>query len=139
MARSMQTRSRFARRRGVLLLVVMAVLVMFLVITLTYVLVASKAKSVGKALAQIDKSGDPPNFLLDECAMLLFRGTNDPHCPFATWSLLEGMYGNVSFRGTIRRRSTQRPPAGSFSRSAPARRISPCRPATRPIISKAAC
>ena len=79
----------------------MSVLVLFLILALTYTLVASKARSVGKTLAHLEKSGDPPNYLLDECAMLLFRGTNDPHCPFATWSLLEGIYGNVSFRGTI--------------------------------------
>jgi len=97
-------------------LVVMSVLVLFLVLTITYVLVATKAKMVGKALARLDMSGDPPNQQLDQIAMLLFRGTNDPHCPFLSWGLLEGKYGNVSFRGTISTVQTAAPanPGGQF-------------------------
>lgn len=92
---------RPARRRGVLLLVVLSVLILFLLLTVTYVIVASKARVTGKITARIDQSGDPPYYTIDQVAMTLFRGTADPHCPFATWSLLEGAYGNIAFRGGV--------------------------------------
>ena len=101
------------RRRGVLLLVVLSVLILFLLLTITYVIVASKARVTGKITARIDQSGDQPYYTIDQIAMTLFRGTADSHCPFATWSLLEGAYGNIAFRGTVGGPISQ-PASGQF-------------------------
>ncbi|HEX3997535.1 MAG TPA: hypothetical protein VHX65_03180 [Pirellulales bacterium] len=106
----MYRRPRRRRRHGVLLLVVLCVLFMFLLLAITYAVVASKERSMTRNEARFERSSDPPNFLLDEIAMVLFRDTNDPHSPFRSWSLLEGIYGNVSFRGTVS--GTPTPQAG---------------------------
>ncbi len=97
----MRTRVRPHRRRGVLLLIVLCVLFMFLLLAITYAVVASKERSVSRNYARLERSGDPPNVVLDQIFMMLARDTNDPHSPFRSWSLLEGIYGNVSFRGTV--------------------------------------
>ena len=97
----MRTRSRPRRRRGVLLLIVLCVLFMFLLLAITYAMVASKERTVTRNYARAERSGDPPNVVLDQIAMTLFRDTNDPRSPFRSWSLLEGIYGNISFRGTV--------------------------------------
>jgi hypothetical protein len=97
----MRTRARPHRRHGVLLLIVLCVLFMFLLLAITYAVVASKERSVTRNFARLERSGDPPNVVLDQLAMTLFRDTNDPHSPFRSWSWLEGIYGNVSFRGTV--------------------------------------
>ncbi len=89
------------RRHGVLLLIVLCVLFMFLLLALTYTVVASKERAMTRNYARFERSSDPPNVVLDEIAMVLFRDTNDAHSPFRSWSLLEGIYGNVSFRGMV--------------------------------------
>jgi hypothetical protein len=85
----------------VLLLVVLSVLVLFVLLTVTYVIVASKERVTSKAIARADVSGDPPSQTLDALMMVLLRDTADTHSPFRSWSLLEGIYGNVSFHGTV--------------------------------------
>ena len=103
-------RYRRHRRRGVLLLIVLCVLFMFLLLAITYTVVASKERTVSRNYARFERSGDPPNVVLDQISMMLFRDTNDARSPFRSWSLLEGIYGNVSFRGTIN--GTPAPQAG---------------------------
>ncbi len=95
-------RYRYHRpRRGVLLLVVLTVLVLFVMLTITYVIVATKERVATRAALRVDQSGDPPNQVLDSLAMTFFRGSNDVHNPMGTWDLLGGIYGNVSFRGAV--------------------------------------
>ncbi len=93
------------RRNGVLLLVVLTVLVLFVLLTVTYVIVATKERVTARAYSRYDQSGDPPNQIADSIAMTLFRDTTDVHSPFHTWSLLEGIYGNLSFRGNVGKQS----------------------------------
>ncbi len=92
---------RLRERRGVLLLVVLSVLVLFVLLTVTYVIVATRERVTAKAIARTELSGDPPNQLCDALMMVLLRDTTDTHSPFRSWSLLEGIYGNVSFRGQV--------------------------------------
>ena len=126
---------RRRRRHGVLLLIVLCVLFMFLLLAITYAVVASKERTVTRNYARYERSGDPPNVMLDEIAMMLFRDTNDPHSPFRSWSLLEGIYGNVSFRGTVG--GTPTPQAGGqfLAVHVPPSAIS----TARRITTKAAC
>jgi hypothetical protein len=102
---SLARRPSERRRRGVLLLVVLSVLVLFVLLTVTYVLVATKERGATKAIGRYEQSGDSPAQLLDSLAMVLFRDTTDIHSPFHTWSLLEGIYGNVSFHGAVGNKS----------------------------------
>ena len=118
----------------------LCVLFMFLLLAITYAVVASKERAVTRNFARLERSGDPPNVVLDQIAMMLFRDTNDPHSPFRAWSLLEGIYGNVSFRGTVG--GTPTPQAGGqFLQFAPSGTTSTeRRPSTaRPTTTKAAC
>jgi hypothetical protein len=92
---------RLRERRGVLLLVVLSILVLFVLLTVTYVIVASKERVTSKAAARVEISGDPPSQVCDSLMMMLLRDTTNPHSPFHTWSLLEGIYGNLSFHGSL--------------------------------------
>jgi hypothetical protein len=94
-------RMRPHRRHGVLLLIVLCVLFMFLLLAITYTVVASKERTITRNYARFERSGDPPNVVCDQIAMMIFRDTNDPHSPFRGLSLEEGIWGNVSFRGTL--------------------------------------
>ncbi len=106
---------RLRERRGVLLLVVLSVLVLFVLLTVTYVIVASKERTSARAFSRAEPSGDPPNQVLDSLMMILLRDTNDLHSPFRSWSLLEGIYGNdkfANFRGTLSADATVMPGTG---------------------------
>jgi hypothetical protein len=92
---------RLRERRGVLLLVVLSMLVLFVLLTVTYVIVATKERVTSKAAARVEISGDPPSQICDSLLMTLLRDTTNIHSPFHTWSLLEGIYGNVSFHGNV--------------------------------------
>ncbi len=94
---------RKSNRRGVLLLVVLSVLVLFMMLTITFVIVASKERNVAKSYQSIERSFDPPAQVCDSVAMMLFRDTSDIHSPLYTHSLLEHVYGNVGIRGSAGR------------------------------------
>ena len=86
------------QRRGVLLLVVLSMLILFVMIAVTYVLVASRQLSIGKSgftAARTNGIGvDPPQALVDGAMMQVARGTNNPHSVLGgTMSLLEHYYG----------------------------------------------
>ena len=81
-----------------LLLVVLSMLILFVMIAVTYVLVASRQLSIGKSgftAARTNGIGvDPPQALLDGAMMQVARGTNNPHSVLGgTMSLLEHYYG----------------------------------------------
>src|SRR5262245_29331294 len=96
-----------AARRGVLLLVVLSLLVLFVMIALTYVLVATRHLQANKSLARKDITGEPPRKLLDGAMMQVAVGapgsgtTASPiHSVIGPWSLLEHMYGTNTVSGT---------------------------------------
>ncbi len=100
--KSLLKRQRARRKRkGVILLVVLSILVLFVLMTVTFVLVATKELGATKEVIRNERSGDSPKDVLDAIALTLFRDTNDMHSPFRSCSLLEGIYGASSFRGTI--------------------------------------
>ena len=96
-----------AGRRGVLLLVILSLLILFVMIAVTYVLVASRNLQANKSYARKDVTGSTPQHLLDGAAMQLVRGTNpDPSTQqfrsvIGPWSLLEHMYGMYTAQGTL--------------------------------------
>lgn len=88
------------QRRGVLLLVVLSLLILFVMIAVTYVVVASRHRAANKAYALKDITGDPPRQQLDAAMMQVLRGSANAHSPLYPWSLLEHMYGTNWVSGT---------------------------------------
>jgi hypothetical protein len=96
------------RRRGVLLLVILSLLILFVMIALTYVLVATRHLQASRANARSAITGEPPQELLDGGIMQIIRGApgtgtniSPIHSVIGPWSLLEHMYGTNTVPGTI--------------------------------------
>lgn len=108
-------------RRGVLLLVVLALLAMFALIAFTYLIVTNQARRAAQTFERLDQFGDPPEFELHQAAMQVIRGapSPDPGSPPSLYkpgssvleghSLLEGVYGSTSFWGRMRHNPTGTP------------------------------
>ncbi len=62
------------RRRGVLILVVLSLLFLFVLIAITYVLVATRQLSASKQFAKTGVTGDPPQVQLNKAMMQVLRG-----------------------------------------------------------------
>jgi hypothetical protein len=88
----------------VILLVVMALLALFSVITITFVLVSSQSKRTAVAASRQELRGDSPQMLLDQAFYQVVRGTNNKLSVLQQHSLLEDMYGlpQDPFEGNIR-------------------------------------
>ena len=91
-------------RRGVLLLVVLSLLVLFLMVGTAFVITAKQseksAKSAMKASVRIAGEAAQAD-LLDEVLLQLIRDTNNPHSSLRFHSLLGDMYGNGGLKTRI--------------------------------------
>ena len=111
--RSIGRRDRRRRdRRGVLLLLMLCLLVLFAVLGVTYVLVASQFRRSAAAQPRIEQAAPDYRNQLDDSAMILFRGSTNPMSAIQDGSLLEDMYGTDAFKGTLSRNA-----AGSANQS----------------------
>ncbi len=81
-------------RRGVLLLVVLSLLILFSLVAVTFVLVAGNYYSATRNAVRNEQVGDDPRQLLDEVLGQCIRGTLNPHSGLRGHSLLEDLYGN---------------------------------------------
>ncbi|MCC7087008.1 MAG: hypothetical protein IT427_18570 [Pirellulales bacterium] len=86
------------RRRGVLILVVLSILVLFALMALTYVLLANKQLSQSKSFNRGQANAVPPQQDLDATMLQVLRGSNNPHSPISVWGLLGDMYGDPMSR-----------------------------------------
>ena len=77
-------------RRGVLLLVVLALLAIFSLLGVTFVMMTSHARRGAGAIAAIDRATDPPDRLLNQAFAIVARGTNNPASSITASSLLGG-------------------------------------------------
>jgi len=91
------------RRRGVLILIVLSILVMFGLLGITFVIIAGQAKRTATTAGRSEQQYDPPDRLTEEAALAIFRGSNNPGSPTWLHSLLEDMYGNDWVEGTTSR------------------------------------
>ncbi|HMP08052.1 MAG TPA: hypothetical protein PJ982_17015, partial [Lacipirellulaceae bacterium] len=92
------------QRRGVLLLVVLSLLVLFLMIGTAFIITAKqseKAAKVQNVTALRAGSQAAQGQLLDEVVRQLVRDTGNPHSALRTHSLLADMYGHGGFVATI--------------------------------------
>lgn len=91
-------------RRGVLLLVVLSLLVLFLMVGMAFVVTAKQSEKAAKSSmkAAVRISGEAAQAdLLDEVLMQIVRDTNNPNSSLRFHSLLGDMYGNDGLKGVI--------------------------------------
>ncbi len=84
---------RSEERRGVLLLVILSLLILFVMIAVTYVLVAAKHLQTSKNYARVATTGDTPQHLLDGAMGQVLRGSQNLYSVIYPHSLLEDFYG----------------------------------------------
>jgi hypothetical protein len=81
-------------RRGVLLLVVLSLLVLFSLVAVTFVLVAGRYYDAARNQIKVEQTGDNPKQLLDEVLAQCIRDTDNPNSVLRGHSLLDDLYGN---------------------------------------------
>ena len=96
-------------RRGVLLLVVLALLAIFSLIAVAFVVLTGHAREGAEVIKKIDTVSDPPQKVLQQALMEILRGpTTDavtgmpnPASIMGAGSLLESMYGSNWITGKV--------------------------------------
>ena len=90
-------------RRGVLLLVVLSILVLFVLTGMTFIVIANHYQQTSRDAARHATTGDSPRSLTDRVVHQLLRGTTNRDSALFSESLLADLYGNDGFRGRIDR------------------------------------
>jgi hypothetical protein len=88
-------------RRGVLLLLVLALLTLFALVAVAFVLISSQSQRSSKNMQRVDQTLEDPQKLLNEAMMQVARGPSNPVSVMGPHSLLEDMYGNTSVYARI--------------------------------------
>ena len=99
------SRARPKDRRGVLILIVLGLLVIFLMIGVTFVVVTSQQSQAARSASRAPQAGGgggvDPEVLLDDAMHQLLRDTNDERSTMRGHSLLRDMYGSATLHGTV--------------------------------------
>ena len=90
------------RRRGVVILVVLSLLVLFTLLMATYVIVSGQFHRASQAFAREELYGVQPQKDLDRAMYQLLRDTNQRTSAVRFHSLLRDYYGEGGFRGRLR-------------------------------------
>jgi hypothetical protein len=88
-------------RRGVLLLVVLSMLVLFMLVGTAFLLTSSQYRTAAISAAKADRVGTPPDDLLDRALMQVLRDTNNPSSVVHYHSLLRDLYGTDGFEAVV--------------------------------------
>ena len=80
-------------RRGVLLLIVLSLLVLFLLVGLSFMVSAGQFNRLSKTAARTDTTGMPGPKMTDAAMYQILRGTSNPYSAIQGHSLLEDLYG----------------------------------------------
>ena len=96
-------RRRMARqhRRGVLLMVVLAMLALFLLLGTAFLMTSGHYWDAEKAKAKLDRVDNQPGDELERAMLQVLRDTNNPHSAVRGHSLLRDMYGADGFIGRV--------------------------------------
>lgn len=89
------------QRRGVLLLIVLSLLVLFLLVGLSFMVSASQFNRLAKSAARTETTGMPGHKLADSVMYQLLRGTKNPYSALQRHSLLEDLYGRDYMTGEV--------------------------------------
>ncbi len=96
-----EVRSRKSPRRGVVLLVVLALVAIFGLIAVAFVVMTAQSRRGARSMARIGLVTDPPQKILQQAAMQVFRGPATNTSVMGAHSLLEALYGHDSISGTV--------------------------------------
>jgi len=97
---------RNKRRRGIVILVVLSLLVLFVLLAVSFAIVAGQYRRAAEAYARAERRGDSPDVVADRVMYELVRGTDTEGSPFRGNSLLRDMYGD-SVESTLTADATQ--------------------------------
>lgn len=90
-----------APRRGVVLLVILSLLVLFALLGVTFVLVSGQYKRSSYAFMRAETYGDDWARQVDTALYIALRDSKDAANPLRTHSLLNDIYGHESYYGTV--------------------------------------
>jgi hypothetical protein len=92
---------RLGTRRGVLMLVVLSLLVLFMLIGTAFLMSSNQYGRASKASAKLNRVGNYPTKLLDRAVMQIIRDTANPNSAIRSHSLLGDLYGTDGFQGVV--------------------------------------
>jgi hypothetical protein len=95
---------RFARRssrRGVLLIVVLSMLVLFMLVGTAFLMSSNQSRTAAKGSAKIDRLGNYATKLLERAALQVIRDTDNPNSVIRYHSLLRDLYGTDGFQAVV--------------------------------------
>ena len=92
-------KKQIKQRRGILLLVVLSLLSLFVLIGVTFIVVAGQYRRGTISTTKIERTGESPASLIDKSVMEILNPI--PGSPIDGHGLLEDLYGRELFRGTI--------------------------------------
>lgn len=104
---------RRRNRRGLALMMVLSLLILFLLMGISFLMVASQSEKGARAMAKVDRTGTKPRKLLDNALYQVLRDTNEVNSPLRTHSLLNDMYGVQGFAGVLGSNATFTPSTGN--------------------------
>lgn len=93
--------ARASERRGVLLLVVLSVLILFMLVGTTFLLTSNQYKTAAKIMDKANRTTFQPEDVLERALMQLVRDTNNRHSALRYHSLLRDLYGGDGFVGQV--------------------------------------
>ena len=102
---------RHTPRRGVVLLVVLSLLVLFVVVAVTYAVVAGHFRRAAVASSRFEQLGDDPHRFVDRAMYQLLRDTPLPSSMMGH-SLLHDLYGPKGVRGVVNSDAVFEVPSG---------------------------
>ena len=97
----MRIRNRRQKRRGILLLLVLSLLVLFVLVGTTFIIVAGHYNSASTIYAKHERTGEDPSTQLDNVVLDLIKGAKTFSSPLAHHNLLNDTYGTDGFVGVV--------------------------------------
>ncbi|MEM8866224.1 MAG: hypothetical protein AAGF31_11830, partial [Planctomycetota bacterium] len=99
--RQLRQRRQRDSRRGVLLLVVLSMLVLFLLVGTTFVVTTASYRTGSKAVERSNETSLQAGDRLERALLQVLRDTNNPHSAIRFHSLLRDTYGTDGFVGHV--------------------------------------
>ncbi len=100
-SRESRARRRSHARRGVLLIVVLSMLVLFMLIGTAFIMTSNQSRIAAKDAAKQERLGNFATKLLDRGLLHLLRDSENQNSAIRTHSLLRDLYGTDGFQGVI--------------------------------------